>query len=31
MGEESEKFRSLAIDMNQRHREMFPEMHRGRS
>jgi hypothetical protein len=31
IGEEGEKFRSLAIDMIQRHREMFPEMHRGRS
>lgn len=31
MGEEGEKFRSLAIDMIQRHQEMFPEMHRGRS
>lgn len=31
VGEEGEKFRSLAIDMIQRHREMFPEMHRGHS
>ncbi|MEP6864529.1 MAG: hypothetical protein ABJE66_28165 [Deltaproteobacteria bacterium] len=31
LGDDADKFRALAIDMVERHREMFPELHGGRT